>query len=174
MHASPHPTANVRGYSSYLKGFHRSSPTTIPPCPPLPPYTTDGGGLLDAARFTPRPPRPQPQPSPTCPGSPTARRSPSQWLRRRRLSAGPPQPEALLHASPSLHQAGCGRFFPTPITDDWPRLIHRLNSSRALREQHPELFAAIAGGASKASPTRTRSIAVPTTTAHRSDHHAHP
>jgi N-acetylglucosamine-6-phosphate deacetylase len=55
------------------------------------------------------------------------------------------EPEALIRAARSLHQAGCGCFFPTLITDDWPRLIRRLEQLRALRQRHPELVAAIAG-----------------------------
>jgi N-acetylglucosamine-6-phosphate deacetylase len=52
---------------------------------------------------------------------------------------------ALLHATRALHQAGCGRYFLTLITDEWPRLIRRLEQLRQLRLQLPELSAAIAG-----------------------------
>jgi N-acetylglucosamine-6-phosphate deacetylase len=52
---------------------------------------------------------------------------------------------ALLEATRSLQQAGCGRFFLTLITDDWQQLLHRLQQLHTLRHSLPELAAAIAG-----------------------------
>lgn len=49
------------------------------------------------------------------------------------------------HAVRSLHAAGCGRFFLTLISDEWPRLMARLRRLRELRSKSPLLQKAIAG-----------------------------
>ena len=56
------------------------------------------------------------------------------------LTEGP-----LLTAARRLRRAGCGRFFFTLITDEWPRLMARVRVAKALRETCPELRAALAG-----------------------------
>ena len=53
--------------------------------------------------------------------------------------------DQLLAAARGLRAAGCTRFLLTLITDDWPRLLVRLRSLRALRAKSPELQRAIAG-----------------------------
>ena len=53
--------------------------------------------------------------------------------------------EPLLAAVEALHQKGCAHFFPTLITDDWPRILRRLRHLRHLREARPELASAISG-----------------------------
>jgi N-acetylglucosamine-6-phosphate deacetylase len=45
----------------------------------------------------------------------------------------------------ALHAAGCGRFFLTLISDDWPRLTARLRRLRELRAKSALLTKAIAG-----------------------------
>jgi N-acetylglucosamine-6-phosphate deacetylase len=51
----------------------------------------------------------------------------------------------LLHSVRALQRTGCTRFLITLITDEWPALKRRLARLRALRENHPDLRAAIAG-----------------------------
>ena len=51
----------------------------------------------------------------------------------------------LLQARHGLLATGCGSWFLTLITDHWPRMMDRLRHLRALREQSPDLRAAIAG-----------------------------
>lgn len=51
----------------------------------------------------------------------------------------------LLRAVRGLRAAGCTRLLLTLVTDDWPRLMARLGHLRRLRENSPELAAAIAG-----------------------------
>ncbi|NBR84459.1 MAG: N-acetylglucosamine-6-phosphate deacetylase [Verrucomicrobia bacterium] len=51
----------------------------------------------------------------------------------------------LLSAARQLRRDGCGRFFFTLITDDWQKLMARVRVTRALRDAHPELRAAMAG-----------------------------
>ncbi len=53
--------------------------------------------------------------------------------------------EDLLRAVHGLRQAGCTTFLLTLITDEWPRLLRRLNHLRDLRQQSPELIQAIRG-----------------------------
>jgi len=53
--------------------------------------------------------------------------------------------EDMLSATHKLRAAGCARFFPTLITDQWPKLTARLGHLRHLRSQSPELQSAIAG-----------------------------
>jgi len=53
--------------------------------------------------------------------------------------------EKLLHAARGLRRDGCARFFFTLITDEWPRLMNRLERACRLRAQSPELMEAIAG-----------------------------
>ncbi len=53
--------------------------------------------------------------------------------------------DALLRAIEGLNQAGCARFFLTLITDEWDRLLRRLQDLHRLRSHHPELSNAIAG-----------------------------
>ncbi len=53
--------------------------------------------------------------------------------------------DKLLHAARALRRDGCVRFFFTLITDEWPRLMTRLERARQLRAQSPELRAAIVG-----------------------------
>jgi N-acetylglucosamine-6-phosphate deacetylase len=53
--------------------------------------------------------------------------------------------EELLAAVRGLRAAGCTRFLPTLITDEWPRLMRRLKLLRELRAASPELQRAIAG-----------------------------
>jgi len=53
--------------------------------------------------------------------------------------------DLLLIAAHGLRRAGCTRFLLTLITDEWPRLMRRLEHARSLRAQSPELQAAIAG-----------------------------
>ena len=51
----------------------------------------------------------------------------------------------LLSAARQLRRDGCGRFFFTLITDEWPKLMARVQRARAIREANPELRAALAG-----------------------------
>lgn len=51
----------------------------------------------------------------------------------------------LLSAANSLRNAGCLRFCPTLITDDWPKMTSRLRRLVAMRAEWPELESAIAG-----------------------------
>lgn len=53
--------------------------------------------------------------------------------------------EQLLLAVRALRQSGCGRFLLTLVTDDWPKLMERLQHFRSLREHSVELCQAIAG-----------------------------
>ena len=43
----------------------------------------------------------------------------------------------LLKLCAALHRDGCGFFFPTLITDEWPRMMRRLAFLKRLREEHP-------------------------------------
>ncbi|MCI0744167.1 MAG: N-acetylglucosamine-6-phosphate deacetylase [Verrucomicrobia subdivision 3 bacterium] len=51
----------------------------------------------------------------------------------------------LAAAVAGLHAAGCGRFFLTLISDEWPRMIARLRRLRELRRKSGLLIQAIAG-----------------------------
>ncbi len=51
----------------------------------------------------------------------------------------------LLAATRRLQAAGCAGYLLTLITNEWPRLIRRLAHLRHLREQSPELQAALRG-----------------------------
>ncbi|MCX8157169.1 MAG: N-acetylglucosamine-6-phosphate deacetylase [Verrucomicrobiae bacterium] len=53
--------------------------------------------------------------------------------------------EALLEAARRLRRDGCARFLLTLITDSWPALTRRLRHLAAVRREHPELQAALAG-----------------------------
>src|SRR6266496_5041628 len=53
--------------------------------------------------------------------------------------------EEVLIAARALRAAGCGRFFLTLVTDEWPKLVQRLKQLRQLRACHEELRHAIAG-----------------------------
>jgi len=53
--------------------------------------------------------------------------------------------EKLLQAARALRRDGCAKFFFTLITDEWSRLMTRLERARQLRAQSPELLEAIAG-----------------------------
>ena len=53
--------------------------------------------------------------------------------------------EQWLAAVQALHQKGCAHFFPTLITDDWPRMVRRLRQLRQMRAARPELASAIPG-----------------------------
>ena len=53
--------------------------------------------------------------------------------------------ELLLSAARQLRRDGCGRFFFTLITDEWPKLMSRVRAAKAIRDASPELRAAIAG-----------------------------
>jgi len=53
--------------------------------------------------------------------------------------------EQLLQAVRALRRDGCSRLFFTLITAEWPRLVHRLRQATQLRQQSPELQAAIVG-----------------------------
>ncbi len=53
--------------------------------------------------------------------------------------------ELLLSAARQLRRDGCGRFFFTLITDEWPKLMARVRQAKALRDANPELRAAMAG-----------------------------
>lgn len=53
--------------------------------------------------------------------------------------------EELSTAANGLRAAGCGQFFFTLTTDEWPVLLARLKHARALRAQSTELQSAIAG-----------------------------
>lgn len=53
--------------------------------------------------------------------------------------------EGLLRAARALRRDGCAKFFFTLITDEWSRLMTRLEHARQLRGQSPELIDAIAG-----------------------------
>lgn len=53
--------------------------------------------------------------------------------------------ESFLRAVRGLRAAGCTRFFCTLITDEWSRLLHRLEHLRRLCAEAPELAAAVAG-----------------------------
>jgi N-acetylglucosamine-6-phosphate deacetylase len=51
----------------------------------------------------------------------------------------------LLAAARQMRRDGCGRFFFTLITDEWPRLMARVRRAKAIRDANPELRAALAG-----------------------------
>src|SRR4051812_16919316 len=51
----------------------------------------------------------------------------------------------LLLATDALRSAGCLKFFPTLVTDDWPKMTGRLRRLVAMRADWPELQSAIAG-----------------------------
>lgn len=51
----------------------------------------------------------------------------------------------LLSAARQMRRDGCGRFFFTLITDEWPRLMARIRRAKAIRDANPELRAALAG-----------------------------
>ena len=53
--------------------------------------------------------------------------------------------EKLLQAARGLRRDGCAKFFFTLITDEWSRLMARLERACQLRAQSPELIEAIAG-----------------------------
>jgi N-acetylglucosamine-6-phosphate deacetylase len=53
--------------------------------------------------------------------------------------------EEVLFAARALRAAGCGRFFLTLISDEWPKLVRRLKYLCQLRAGHEELRHAIAG-----------------------------
>lgn len=53
--------------------------------------------------------------------------------------------EKLIQAARGLRRDGCAKFFFTLITDEWSRLMTRLERARELRAQSPELLAALAG-----------------------------
>src|SRR2546423_10820049 len=53
--------------------------------------------------------------------------------------------EQLFHAARELRAAGCAQFLVTLITDEWPRLMHRLEALGKLRAASAELERAIAG-----------------------------
>ena len=53
--------------------------------------------------------------------------------------------EQLLSAARQLRRDGCGRFFFTLITDEWPAIMARVRRTKAIREAHPELRAALVG-----------------------------
>ena len=53
--------------------------------------------------------------------------------------------EQLAAAVRGLQEKGCAHFFPTLITDDWPRMLARLRKLRQMRAARPELAAAIPG-----------------------------
>ena len=49
----------------------------------------------------------------------------------------------LVTATRRLRLAGCGRYFLTLITDEWPRMMKRLRHLRELRERSAELRPAL-------------------------------
>ncbi|MBI5802322.1 MAG: N-acetylglucosamine-6-phosphate deacetylase [Verrucomicrobia bacterium] len=51
----------------------------------------------------------------------------------------------LLSAARQMRRDGCGRFFFTLITDEWPALMARVCQAKAIRDAHPELRASLAG-----------------------------
>ena len=53
--------------------------------------------------------------------------------------------EQLLTATRGLQAAGCSRFLPTLVTDQWPKMMARMRWLRALRSQSAELRHAIVG-----------------------------
>ncbi len=53
--------------------------------------------------------------------------------------------ELLLSAARQMRRDGCGRFFFTLITDEWPKLMARVRRAKALRDANSELRAAMAG-----------------------------
>ncbi|MFA6546095.1 MAG: N-acetylglucosamine-6-phosphate deacetylase [Limisphaerales bacterium] len=53
--------------------------------------------------------------------------------------------ELLVSAARQMRRDGCGRFFFTLITDEWPRLMARVRRAKAIRDANPELRAALAG-----------------------------
>lgn len=53
--------------------------------------------------------------------------------------------DKLLSAARQLRRDGCGRFFFTLITDEWPALMARVRRAKAIRDANPELRAALAG-----------------------------
>ncbi|MFM8470585.1 MAG: N-acetylglucosamine-6-phosphate deacetylase [Limisphaerales bacterium] len=53
--------------------------------------------------------------------------------------------ELLLSAARQLRRDGCGRFFFTLITDEWPKLMARVRQAKAIRDANPELRCALAG-----------------------------
>jgi N-acetylglucosamine-6-phosphate deacetylase len=53
--------------------------------------------------------------------------------------------EALLTAARGLRRAGCTRFLPTLVTDEWERMLGKLGRMRELRSHSAELSAAMVG-----------------------------
>ena len=53
--------------------------------------------------------------------------------------------EDLLSAARQLRAAGCARFFPTLITDEWSKMTARLRNLRQLRSESTDLKTTIAG-----------------------------
>ncbi len=53
--------------------------------------------------------------------------------------------QQLLGACAALRRDGCGLFFPTLITDLWPRMLHRLAHLKGLRDKHAVLRNMMAG-----------------------------
>lgn len=53
--------------------------------------------------------------------------------------------DELLRATHGLRRDGCGHFLLTLITDEWPRLMTRLKHFKRLRDESPELRAAMIG-----------------------------
>ena len=51
----------------------------------------------------------------------------------------------LRSAARQMRRDGCGRFFFTLITDEWPKLMARVRRAKAIRDANPELRAALAG-----------------------------
>lgn len=51
----------------------------------------------------------------------------------------------LLAAARQMRRDGCGRFFFTLITDEWPRLMARVRRAKAICDANSELRAALAG-----------------------------
>ncbi len=51
----------------------------------------------------------------------------------------------LQSAARQMRRDGCGRFFFTLITDEWPKLMARVRRAKAIRDANPELRAALAG-----------------------------
>lgn len=51
----------------------------------------------------------------------------------------------LLTAARALRRDGCGRFFFTLITDEWPKLMARVRVAKAIRDANPELRASLIG-----------------------------
>ncbi len=51
----------------------------------------------------------------------------------------------LLSAARQMRRDGCGRFFFTLITDEWPKLMSRVRRAKAIRDASPELRTALVG-----------------------------